>query len=63
MENKSPLYAIAIFITFYAPAILLQVTDILTQGIVLIIYGFILIYLVIGLFAVTKFAPKRFKLR
>ena len=63
MENKSPLYAIATFATFYAPAILLQVTDSLSQGIVLIIYGFILLYLAVGLFAVTKFAPKRFKLR
>lgn len=63
MENKSPLYGIATFITFYAPAILLQVTDSLSQGIVLIIYGFILIYLAVGLFAVIKLAPKRFKLR
>ena len=63
MENKSPLYAIATFATFYAPAILVQVTDALSSRIVLIIYGFIIVYLAVGLFAVTKLAPKRFKLR
>lgn len=63
MENKSPIYAIATFATFYAPAILVQVTDALSSRIVLIIYGFIIVYLAVGLFAVTKLAPKRFKLR
>ena len=63
MENKSPIYSIATFVTFYAPAILIQVTDVLSPKVVLIIYGFILVYLVVGLFAVTKLAPKRFKLR
>ena len=63
MGNKSPIYSIATFVTFYAPAILIQVTDVLSPKVVLIIYGFILVYLVVGLFAVTKLAPKRFKLR
>lgn len=63
MENKSPIYAIATFLTFYAPYILLQSTDTLSQSIVLIIYGFGILYLIVGLLAVAKLAPKRFKLR
>ena len=63
MENKSPIYRIATFVTFYAPIMLLQATDVLSQSVVLFIYGFILLYLVVGLFAVIKLAPERFKLR
>ena len=63
MENKSPIYSIATFITFYAPIFLLQEVDAMSSSIIIYIYFFILIYLVIGLFTVTKIAPKRFKLR
>lgn len=63
MENKSPIYSIATFITFYAPIFLLQEVDAMSSGVIIYIYIFILIYLVIGLFAVIKIAPKRFKLR
>lgn len=63
MENKSPIYSIAMFITFYAPLILLQEVDTMSNSVIIYIYVFILIYLVISLFGVTKIAPKRFKLR
>jgi hypothetical protein len=63
MENKSPIYTIATFATFYVPSLLLQFSDNLSQNIVFVIYGFMLVYLAGGLFAVVKLAPKRFKLR
>lgn len=63
MENKSPIYSIASFITFYAPLVLLQEVEVMSSIVIVYIYAFILIYLVIGLLAVTKIAPKRFKLR
>lgn len=63
MENKSLIYTIATFATFYVPSLLLQFSDNLSQSIVFVIYGFMLVYLAVGLFAVVKLAPKRFKLR
>lgn len=63
MENKSPVYTIATFATIYIPSMLLQISDNLSQNIVFVIYGFMLMYLVIGLFTVLKIAPKRFRLR